>query len=86
MLKLDGITAFVAIAEEGSISADASQYPYVMGRMAVEACLAATRRIKLPARVNAPIVLVTRKNVQRITAAFPLPAQRYDDPFARLLR
>jgi hypothetical protein len=35
--------------------------------------------------VNAPIVLVTRKNLQRVSAAFPLPAQRYEDPFARLL-
>jgi ABC-type sugar transport system substrate-binding protein len=86
VIGMDAIPAALDAVRAGALSGTVAQYPYVMGRMAVEACLAATRRIKLPARVNAPIVLVTRKNVQRITAAFPLPAQRYDDPFARLLR
>jgi ribose transport system substrate-binding protein len=70
----------------GSISADVSQYPYVMGKMAVEACVAAARGGRLPARVDAPIALLTQHNVARAIAAFPKPLQRYSDPFTQLLR
>jgi len=54
--------------------------------MAVEAYLAAVRGAKLAARVNPPIPFVTKRNVARASAVFPPPAERYDDPFARLLR
>ena len=74
------------IQEEGSISADVSQYPYVMGRMAIEACVAAARGAKLPARVDAPIALLTPDNVGRAITAFPQPVEQYSDPFRRLLR
>jgi ABC-type sugar transport system substrate-binding protein len=70
----------------GSISADVSQYPYVMGQMAVEACAAAARGARLPAKVHAPIALLTKGNVARAIAAFPRPVERYSDPFRRLLR
>jgi ABC-type sugar transport system substrate-binding protein len=82
----DGTPEALANLEEGSISADVSQYPYVMGRMAVEACVAATRGAKVPARVDAPVALLTKGNVARAIAAFPKPVERYSDPFGRLLR
>ena len=71
---------------DGSISADVSQYPYVMGEMAVEGCVAAARGARLPARVDAPIALLTQGNVARAIAAFPKPLQWYSDPFMQLLR
>jgi ABC-type sugar transport system substrate-binding protein len=69
----DGTPEALARLQEGSISADVSQYPYVMGRMAVEACVAAARGERAPARVDAPI------------AAFPKPVVRYSNPFGALL-
>jgi ABC-type sugar transport system substrate-binding protein len=82
----DGTVAALGHIREGSISADVSQYPYVMGQMAVQACVAAARGATLPARVDAPIALLTRDNVARAIAAFPKPFTRYSDPFERLLR
>jgi ABC-type sugar transport system substrate-binding protein len=77
----DGNAAVLALVQEGSISADVSQYPYVMGQMAVKACVAATRGARSPARVDAPIALLTKGNVARAIAAFPKPVERYSDPF-----
>jgi hypothetical protein len=54
--------------------------------MAGEACVAAARGARLPARVDAPIALLTNANARGALAAFPRPFQAYDDPFARLLR
>ncbi|HUL84097.1 MAG TPA: substrate-binding domain-containing protein [Actinomycetota bacterium] len=86
IVGMDGITEALDAIRSGEMSATVSQYPYVMGRMAVEACLAAARGAVLPSRVDAPVAVVTRANVARATAMFPRPFQTYSDPFARLLR
>jgi len=86
IIGLDGIAEALEAVRTGSMSATVSQYPYVMGRMAVEACVAAARGARLPARVDAPIAVVTRSNVGRATATFPRPFRGYSDPFARILR
>jgi ABC-type sugar transport system substrate-binding protein len=52
-----------------------------MGQLAVEACHAAVRRESVPARIDAPIQLVTRANVARAQASFPKPVERFHDPF-----
>jgi ribose transport system substrate-binding protein len=86
IVGLDGIAEALDAIRRGSISATVSQYPYVMGRMAVEACLAAARGAVLPGRVDAPIAVVRKANVARASRMFPRPFQAYSDPFARLLR
>jgi ABC-type sugar transport system substrate-binding protein len=86
IIALDGSPEALEAVRAGSISATVSQYPYVMGQMAVEACAAAARGARLPARVDAPIALLTRANVARAIAAFPRPFRPYSDPFRRLLR
>ena len=86
IIGVDGVADALDAVRAGTLSATVSQYPYVMGQMAVEACLAAARGRRLPARVAAPIALVTRANVGRAIAAFPKPLQPYADPFARLIR
>jgi ABC-type sugar transport system substrate-binding protein len=86
VIGLDGIPEALDAVRAGSISATVSQYPYVMGEMAVEACAAAARGMRLPSRVDAPVALLTSGNVARAIAAFPRPYQRYSDPFSRLLR
>jgi ABC-type sugar transport system substrate-binding protein len=82
----DGTVAAIDHIREGSISADVSQYPYVMGQMAIKACVAAARGARLPARVDAPIALLTKGNGARAIAAFPKPFEPYSDPLERLLR
>jgi ribose transport system substrate-binding protein len=82
----DGNAEVLANIEAGAISADASQYPYVMGQMAVEACIAAARGSKLPTRVDAPIAIVTKANARRAIASFPHPFRPYSDPFKRILK
>jgi ABC-type sugar transport system substrate-binding protein len=86
IIGLDGSAEALDAVRAGSISATVSQYPYVMGQMAIEACAAAARGARLPARVDAPIALVTKGNVARVIAAFPKPFRRYSDPFTPLLR
>jgi ABC-type sugar transport system substrate-binding protein len=85
VIGVDAIPAALDAVRAGVLTGTVAQYPYAMGRMAIEACIAAARGKTLPARVNAPIVLVTKRNVARVSGAFPLPPQRYADPFARLL-
>jgi ribose transport system substrate-binding protein len=86
VIGLDGSAEALDAVRAGSLSATVSQYPYVMGEMAIEACTAATRGAKLPTRVDAPIALLTRGNVARAIAAFPKPFIAYSDPFRLLLR
>jgi ABC-type sugar transport system substrate-binding protein len=85
IIGLDGIPEALDAVRDGSISATVSQYPYVMGRMAVEACVAAARGARTPARVDAPIAVVTKSNVARASATFPRPFRGYSDPFERIL-
>jgi ABC-type sugar transport system substrate-binding protein len=85
VIGLDGIADALDAVRDGSLAATVSQYPYVMGRMAVEACAAAAGGAQLPARVDAPIALISRANVARAIAAFPRPVVRYADPFRRLM-
>ena len=86
IIGMDGITEALDAIRNGSMSATVSQYPYVMGRMAIEACLAATRGNALPSRADAPLTVITKANVARASALFPRPFQAYSDPFAQLLR
>jgi ribose transport system substrate-binding protein len=85
IIGVDGIAEALDAIRAGSISATVSQYPYVMGQMAVEACIAAARGARLPAHVDAPVAVVDASNVARATAAFPHPFRSYADPFARVL-
>jgi ribose transport system substrate-binding protein len=85
IIGVDGIAEGLDAIRAGSISATVSQYPYVMGQMAVEACIALTRGSKVPARVDAPIAVVTKANVARAGASFPRPFRGYSDPLKRIL-
>jgi ribose transport system substrate-binding protein len=85
IIGVDGIPEALDAVRAGSISATVSQYPYVMGQMAVEACIAAARGARLPATVDAPIAVVTKSNVARASANFPRPFRSYSDPFERIL-
>jgi ABC-type sugar transport system substrate-binding protein len=86
VVGVDGIKQALSAVRSGALSATVSQYPYTIGVLGMEACLAAALGKSLPARVDAPIEVVTRRNVRRAQAKFPQPFEPFEGPFARLLR
>jgi ABC-type sugar transport system substrate-binding protein len=82
VVGVDGIEEALAAIERGAMSATVSQYPYTIGALGVEACLAAASGESLPANVDAPIQVVTPENVARAEANFPRPVRRFESPFA----
>jgi ribose transport system substrate-binding protein len=86
IIGLDGITEALAATRSRIISATVARYPYVIGQMAVDACVTAIRGATSPKRVIAPIALVTASNVDRASASFPRPFRPYSNPFDRILR
>jgi ABC-type sugar transport system substrate-binding protein len=86
VIGLDGIREALDAVRRGAMSATVAQYPYTIGQLGVEACAAAMHGRSLPARVDAPVQLVTRANVARASAQFPKPVAAFDDPLAPLAR
>ena len=82
VVGFDGIRQALTAVRRGELSATVAQYPYTMGQLAVEACLAAVRRESVPANIDAPIQVVSRQNVARAQASFPKPAEAFNDPFS----
>jgi ABC-type sugar transport system substrate-binding protein len=85
IVGFDGTRPALRAVRRGAMTATVSQYPYVIGQLGVEACLAAARGKSLPAAVDAPVQVVTKDNVGRALGSFPLPVERFDDPLAELL-
>lgn len=85
VVGVDGIEKALRAVERGAMSATVSQYPYTIGMLGVEACLAAASGKALPAHVDAPVQVVTRRNVARAQAEFPKPVEQFKSPFAALL-
>lgn len=82
VVSVDGIDGVAS----GDIDSAVAQYPYVVGKMGLEACEAAATGKTLPAKVDTPIALITPDNAKQAQAAFPEPPTTYADPFADLLK
>jgi ribose transport system substrate-binding protein len=82
VVGFDGIRQALAAVRRGTLAATVSQYPYVVGQLGVEACLAAIAGRPVPATVDAPVQVITKENVERAQANFPRPVQPFADPFA----
>jgi ABC-type sugar transport system substrate-binding protein len=85
VIGLDGIEEALDAVRREAVAATVAQYPYTIGQLGVEACVAALRGKRLPASVDAPIQLITRDNVARARARFPEPVAPFRDPLAALL-
>jgi ABC-type sugar transport system substrate-binding protein len=83
VIGFDGIPEALAAVRRGRLAATVAQYPYTMGQLAVEACLAAVGGRAMPATVDAPVQVVTGDNVARARTRFPEPVEHFDDPFAQ---
>ena len=86
VIGVDGISEALTAIRRGSLSATVAQYPYTIGQLGVEACLAAQRGKKIPRRIDAPIQVVTGENVERAEANFPKPMEDFENPLDALLR
>ena len=86
VVGVDGIEQALRAVERGAMSATVSQYPYTIGGLGVEACLAAAANKPVPAKVDAPIQVITKQNVGRAEARFPQPVEPFKSPFTALLR
>jgi ABC-type sugar transport system substrate-binding protein len=82
VVGVDGIRPALAAVRSGALSATVAQYPYTIGQLAVRACMAAGRGRRVPARIDAPIQVVTSANVARAIANFPRPVAPFPDPLA----
>lgn len=85
IIGVDGIEDALKAVQSGDLAATVSQYPYTIGQLGVEACLAAAQGKELPANVKAPVQVVTKDNVAKAQKNFPEPVEAYDDPFASLI-
>jgi ABC-type sugar transport system substrate-binding protein len=85
VVGLDGTREALEAVRAGRLSATVAQYPFAIGRLGVEACLAADRGARIPLRIDAPVQAVTRANVERALAEFPQPAEPFNDPLSPLL-
>jgi ABC-type sugar transport system substrate-binding protein len=82
IVGVDGIEDALKAIKAGDMSATVSQYPYTIGQLGVEACVAAAKGKKLPATVKAPVQVVTKDNVATAQKKFPEPVEPYTSPFA----
>jgi ABC-type sugar transport system substrate-binding protein len=85
VVGVDGILDALKAVRTGAMTATVSQYPYVIGQLGVQACLAAAQHKPVPPKVSAPLALVTADNVTEALASFPRPAQTFPSPFAGLV-
>jgi ABC-type sugar transport system substrate-binding protein len=85
VIGLDGTPEALEAVKSGALSATIAQYPYVIGQLGVEACLATIRGKSVPANIVAPVQVVTPENVARAQATFPRPVEPFHDGVAELL-
>lgn len=81
VVSVDGIDGVAS----GDIDAAVAQYPFVVGKMGLQACEAAALGETLPEKVDTPIALITPENAKEAQEAFPEPPGDYDNPFEELL-
>jgi len=85
VIGMDGTSEALDAVKRGGLSATVAQYPFAIGQLGVEACLATIRGKPVPANILAPVQLVTPENVARAQASFPRPVEPFDDVLAQLL-
>ncbi|GAA5115675.1 substrate-binding domain-containing protein [Pseudonocardia adelaidensis] len=81
VISVDGNPDALTAVANGELAATVAQYPYVIGQMGVDACAAAASGATLPAKVDAPVQVVTKDNAQQAIESAPKPPAPYDNPF-----
>jgi hypothetical protein len=81
----DGNVDALASIEAGQLAGTASQYPYAIGAMGVESCVANAMGATVPEFIESPIALITADNLEDALAAAPAPFFECDNPVAALI-
>jgi ABC-type sugar transport system substrate-binding protein len=82
----DAVPDAVASVEAGQLAGTAAQFPWVMGGMMVDGCLAALQGATIEESTVAPVALISSENVAAALAAAPKPWFEYQSPLASLLK
>jgi ribose transport system substrate-binding protein len=80
----DGIKESLEAVASGKLAGTVSQYPYVMGVMAIDACQALADGKTVPAVVESPIQMIKKEEAAKAIAAFPKPYFDYENPLRAL--
>lgn len=83
VIGVDGTSRALRAVRRGELTGTVAQFPYLMGQLGVEACVASVEGRNLPANVDAPIELVTRANVDEALRNRPRPGGDYVSPLDR---
>jgi ABC-type sugar transport system substrate-binding protein len=86
VVSVDGNPDALAAVKSGELAATVAQYPYAIGQMGVDACRAAVSGATLPAKVDAPVALITKDTADQAIAAAPKPFAAYANPFTALIK
>lgn len=86
VMGVDGIEDVLKEIKAGTLYGTVSQYPYVMGKLGVEACIVAAQGGTVPEFVESPTVVITPDNIDKALADFPKPPEAYDDPYAAMIQ
>jgi len=84
VVAIVGDTTTIKDVENGTMTAVVEQFPYTIGYMGVQACVAAAKGKTLPADVATPVQAVTKANAAKALSVFPEPFEAYSDPFTAL--
>jgi ABC-type sugar transport system substrate-binding protein len=77
----DAIDDALTSIQAGQLTGTAAQFPFLMGQLEVQACVAARKGAKLDAVTVAPQTLITSENVVDAKKAAPHPWFSYASPF-----
>ena len=84
IISVDGNQEAIEAVQAGELHATVAQYPYAIGQMGVDACVAAAGGAELPANVTAPTAVVTEDVAEQALEAFPAPFEEFENPLADL--
>jgi ribose transport system substrate-binding protein len=84
---VDGIMDNLNLIKNGSVAASVSQYPYVMGKMGVEACVVLAQGGTVPAWTITPHAVIDKSNIAAaLKNGNQQPPAGYKDPYAALIK
>ncbi|NHC44173.1 sugar ABC transporter substrate-binding protein [Motilibacter aurantiacus] len=84
VISVDGNKDALEAVQAGTLTATVAQYPYAIGSLGVQACVAAEQGKDLPENIESPVALVTKDVAADAIATFPQPFEEFDNPLADL--
>jgi ABC-type sugar transport system substrate-binding protein len=85
IIGVDGAKPAEQAIKKGTMNATVAQFPYAVGSLGVEACVAAAQGKDIPTNVESPLSVVTKDNADKALAAYPAPFEDVADPLESLI-